>query len=122
MPNPSPRSRSLFSFVASLCLAGIVACSGPEAGAEKAARQWLDALNAGNVTAAQELSTEATKAIMQMGAAMGESMAVGKYKIKSVTMSGENAAQVTVDTEKETEDMVLDLVRIDGQWKVGIKK
>ncbi len=125
MSSPSvPRTLSPLLLVLALflSLAGLVACGGPEAGAEKAARQWLDALNDGNMTAAQEISTDATKAIMQMGSAMGQSMAVGKYKIKSIVMSNDNAATVTVEAEKENEDMVLDMVRVDGKWKVGIKK
>ncbi len=95
---------------------------GSGSGPEKAARQWLDALNANNLTAAQEMSTDATKGMIIMAQSMGEDMAVGKYKITNVSTTSDNAAQVTVKVEGSGEEVMLDLVRIDGKWKVGIRK
>jgi hypothetical protein len=118
----SARNPLISLFIVLFSLMGLAACGGPEAGAEKAARQWLDAVNDGNISAAQEISTESTKAMLQMGSAMGQSMAVGKYKIKEVTLANENSARVTVEAEKEADNMELDLVRVDGKWKVGVKK
>lgn len=117
------RSRIAHVFLLALSLFIISGCGqSPEAGAEKAARQWLDALNANNLTEAQALSTEPTAALIQMATAMGQSMAVGKYKIKDVTATSDNNAVVTVDSAKEDQDMQLNLVRIDGDWKVGVQK
>jgi len=105
-----------------LCL-GLAACpSNPEGEARAAAEAWLDALNAGNLTAAQELSTEATKGLLQMASTMGESMAVGDYEIVEVKLTSDTAATVTVDAENEEENMVLNLGKIDGEWKVGFQK
>lgn len=100
----------------------LVACGGAESAARDAAKQWMDDLNAGNVTAAMERSTEATKTLLQMGSAMGQSMGPGEYKITKVEMTGDNTARVTVDAANGNSPSELDLVRIDGQWKVGFKK
>lgn len=117
------RSRIAYVFLLALSLFAISGCGqSPEAGAEKAARQWLDALNANNLTEAQALSTEPTAALIQMATTMGQSMAVGKYKIKNVTATSDTSAVVTVDSAKEAEDMQLNLVRVDGDWKVGVQK
>lgn len=117
------RSRIAHVFLLALSLLVISGCGqSPEAGAEKAARQWLDALNANNLTEAQTLSTEPTAALIQMATTMGQSMAVGKYKIKDVTATSDTSAVVTVDSAKEEQDMQLNLVRIDGDWKVGVQK
>lgn len=105
-----------------LLSAVLAACGGPQAQAEKAARAWLDALNGGNDTAAAELSTDATKALLAMGAAMGHRLTPGKYEIKEVRMNGDAAAQVVVRMEGEQSDTTLDLVRVGDTWKVGVKK
>lgn len=117
------RSRIAHIFLLALSLLALSGCGQSiEAGAEKAARQWLDALNANNLTEAQALSTEPTAALIQMSTAMGQSMAVGKYKIKNVAATGDHSAVVTVEAAKEEQDMQLNLVRIDGSWKVGVQK
>lgn len=100
----------------------LVACGSAESAARDAAKQWMDDLNAGNVTAAMERSTEATKTLLQMGTAMGQSMGPGKYKITNVEMTGDNTARVTVEAANDDSPSELDLVRIDGEWKVGFKK
>jgi hypothetical protein len=106
-------------------LLAVAACGGssPEAGAERAARQWLDALNAGNIAAAQAVSAEQTRAMLQMAAAMGESggMGPGRYSITDVTASGDNAARVTV-LDEDGDYVVLDMVRVNGQWLVAAGK
>lgn len=122
-----PRERRLATRLRAWVGAGAVAlaltgCGGPEGAAEDAARQWLDALNEGNTTAAVEMSTETTQALIQMAGAMGQSMGPGEYDITDVEMTGDNTARVTVDVEKEENDTMLDLVRVDGEWKVGFKK
>lgn len=117
------RSRFTHACLLILSLFIISGCGqSPEAGAEKAARQWLDALNDNNLAEAQALSTESTAALIQMATAMGQSMAVGKYKITDVTATGDHSAVVTVDSAKEEQDMQLNLVRIEGDWKVGVQK
>ena len=117
------RSRIAHVFLLALSLFVLSGCGqSPETGAEKAARQWLDALNANNLSEAQALSTEPTAALIQMATTMGQSMAVGKYEIKNVTATSDTSAVVTVDSDKEEGDMQLNLVRIDGEWKVGVQK
>lgn len=100
----------------------VTGCSNPQKDATKTARQWLDALNAGNLTAAQEMSTRMTAGLIQTGATMGENMAVGDYEIVDVEMINDTAATITVAVENKQSHMVLDLVKIDGNWKVGTKK
>ncbi len=114
------RLLSLFTVLFAVALLG--GCSGsPESQAEKVARQWLDALNAGNITRAQELSTEPTAGLIQMATSMGSSLAPGKYRITDVSARSESMVRVVVDVEND-EDMVLDLMKVDGNWKVGIQK
>ncbi|MFZ5492834.1 MAG: DUF4878 domain-containing protein [Pseudomonadota bacterium] len=112
-----------------LALAGVMAlavagCGGPEGAARDAATKWMDDLNAGNVTAAIARSTEPTQALLQMGTAMGQSMGPGEYEITGVEMTGENTARVIVKSAKDGADgpSTLDLVRVDGEWKVGMRK
>lgn len=107
---------------AGLLALALSACGGAEGAAEKTASQWLDALNEGNTTAAVTMSTETTQALIQMAGAMGQSMGPGKYDITGVEMTGDNTARVTVDVENDENDTMLDLVRVDGDWKVGFKK
>jgi hypothetical protein len=116
---PSANTMKMSALAA--CLA-VAACGSEESAVESAARNWLDALNDGNLTAAQEMSTDATKGLLQMASSMGESMAVGDYDILEVKMNSDTAAQVTVDVENDEKNMVLDMVKIDGDWKVGVRK
>ena len=109
-------------FCTALLAVALVACGGPQAQAEKAAHAWLDALNAGNTSAAVEMSTEATKTLLTMGAALGQDMAPGEYAIKEVRMNGDAAAQVVVRMQGEESDTTLELVQVGDAWKVGVKK
>lgn len=134
MPRPSAAARWRRSALA-LAGAGVLAltlaaCGGPEAGAQNAAEQWMDALNDGDLDKAKELSTDSTRALLEMGSAVGsamggsesgQSMGPGKYTITKVEMTGENTARVSVESEKG-EANALDLVRVDGDWKVGVNK
>jgi hypothetical protein len=117
--------RRLASWLPLAVLLAVAACGGssPEAGAEQAARQWLDARNAGNIAAAQAVSAEQTRAMLQMASAMGESgsMGPGRYSITDVTASGENAARVTV-LDEDGDYVELDMVRVNGQWLVAAGK
>lgn len=94
------------------------ACSG--SGPEGNAKRWLDALNDGEVTTAHNLSTPQTQALLQMASAFGEDLAVGEYRIVSVKEVSKNRAEVVVEAKDET--TTLDMTKIDGEWKVGIKK
>jgi hypothetical protein len=123
--------RSAFALAGAGVLAlTLAACGGPEAGAQNAAEQWMDALNDGNLDKAKALSTDSTRALLEMGSAVGsamgegaagQSMGPGKYEITQVEMTGENTARVSVKTQKG-ESNTLDLVRVDGDWKVGVNK
>ena len=98
------------------CLA-LAACGG---GPKSAAEAWLDALNRNDVAAALELSTEETKALLNVGLAMGEDLAIGEYKILSVKELSDSRAEVVVSAADG--ESTLALRKIDGQWKVGFKK
>lgn len=95
----------------------LAACGG---GPESTAEAWLDALNSGDLSQALELSTDPTKALLNIGSSMGEDLAVGDYEIVSVKeISGTRAEVVILADIGET---TLDLVKIDGEWKVGFQK
>jgi hypothetical protein len=118
--SPQTRFLSLAAIMLSFALLG--GCgSSPKAQGEKVAKQWLDALNAGNVTRAQELSTEPTAALIQMATSMGSSLAPGKYRIAEVTERNPSSVGVKVVVE-EGDDMALSVMKVDGNWKVGMQK
>src|SRR5690606_18263153 len=96
----------------------LAACGG--SGPESTAEAWLDALNDGNVTKALELSTEETKALINVGVALGENLAIGDYKIVRVNEVSDTRAEVVVSAQDG--ESTLDLRKIDGEWKVGFKK
>jgi hypothetical protein len=99
------------------CLA-LAACgsSGPQGAAE----DWLDALNSGDLSVAMELSTEQTKALLNIASGMGEDIAIGDYKIVSVNEISDTRAEVVISAKDG--ESTLDLRKIDGKWKVGFKK
>ena len=110
--------RSLVLFLSLGMSFGLAACSG--SGPEGAATAWLDALNKGNMEQALELITEQTKALLSLGNGMGQDMAIGDYKIVSVTELDDSRAEVVISSKDgETK---LDLRKVDGKWKVGFKK
>lgn len=112
------RIRGLLLVVSLSLSLGLVACGG--GGPEGAATAWLDALNKGNIDQALDLSTEQTKALLSLGNGMGQDMAIGDYKIVSVTELDDTRAEVVVSSKDgETK---LDLRKVDGKWKVGFKK
>lgn len=120
---PSLANRSLLGNVLkvltlALCLSLVACGSGPE----KTAKNWLDALNAGNITKAQEMSTPQTQALIQMSSTLGQGLAVGKYKIQGVKKINDTHSKVSVELLNDNEVMELDLRKIDGTWKVGISK
>ena len=104
-----------------VCLT-LAACTDPEGEVRDAAERWLDALNADNTEAAQQMSTDETKGLIQMSKAMGESLAVGDYDITEVKMINDTTAEVTFEVEGETETRTLSLIKVNDDWKVGIKK
>lgn len=95
----------------------LAACGG---GPEGAAEAWLDALNSGDANAALELSTEETKALLQVGIALGEDLSIGDYEILSVSEVSDTLAEVVVSAKDG--ESTLALRKIDGEWKVGFKK
>ncbi len=104
----------------SLLLAVLLALAGCGGGPESAATAWLDALNSGNIEDALELSTDQTKALLNIGSSMGEDMSIGDYEILDVREISDTRAEVDISSsEGET---TLELRKIDGKWKVGFKK
>ncbi|HLT91014.1 MAG TPA: hypothetical protein VKZ85_08740 [Woeseiaceae bacterium] len=108
------RGASILVLSAFLALA---ACGG---GPEGAAEAWLDALNKGDITRALELSTDETKALINLGNSLGENLAIGDYRIVKVNKISDTRAEVVVAAQDG--ESTLDLRKIDGQWKVGFKK
>lgn len=106
-------------------LGGLLVCAclvlaGCGGGPQSAAEAWLDALNSGDVSAALALSTEETKALLNVGLALGEDLSIGDYKILRVNEVSDTRAEVVVSAKDG--ESTLDLRKIDGEWKVGFKK
>ena len=117
---------AMFVAVAAICLAGCGAKT-PEAVAEK----FYGALCDSNADKAAEYCTDAAKGAIQMAKGMGmfeqdefkKKVKGAKVKAKEAKINGDKAkvtVEITKDGSTETED--LDLVKVDGAWKVDIKK
>jgi len=108
------RTGTLCTFLLAISLAG---CGG---GPEAAATAWLDALNDGEIERALELSTEQTKALLSSGNSMGEGLAIGDYDVVSVREISDTLAEIVISSRDG--ESTLELRKINGEWKVGIKK
>jgi outer membrane lipoprotein-sorting protein len=99
-------------------LAGCSAASSPKAVVEK----FYKAVEKNDTKAIAEVATpETAQTIALFGSMFQEAMKEnGKFKIGTETIDGDTAV-VTLVYENGKEETV-DLVKVDGKWKVAIKK
>jgi outer membrane lipoprotein-sorting protein len=99
-------------------LAGCSAAGSPKAAVEK----FYKAVEKNDTKAMAEVATRETVELMTMFGSMFQEQVEedGKFKIGTETIDGDTAV-VTLIYENGKEDTV-DLVKVDGKWKVSINK
>jgi ketosteroid isomerase-like protein len=108
----------VFGLVIIVLLAGCSAAGSPKAAVEK----FYKALERNDTTAMAEVATPETVQMMALfGSMVQEQMKEsGKFKTGTETIDGDTAV-VTLVYENGEEDTV-DLVKVDGKWKVTLNK
>jgi outer membrane lipoprotein-sorting protein len=109
---------------ATIILAGISALlllSGCGQSPSKVAMAFSEEMAKGNITEAKKYATEQTGQLLDMVASMGamDTEPDAKFKVTKETIDGSHA---TVKIEKDGDEEEMDLVKIDGKWKVDVKK
>jgi len=99
-------------------LAGCSAAGSPKAAVDK----FYKAVEKNDAKAIAEVATPETAQMMTLFGSMAQEQMkkAGKYKIGKETIDGDTAV-VTVNYDNGDEDTV-DLVKLDGKWKVTMKK
>jgi len=87
-----------------------------------AARQFVAAVEKGDTRALEKVATEETAQMIAMFGekAQGSMAEFGRIVSTTETING-NTASVTL-TFENGEDMELDLIKVDGNWKVTFDK
>ena len=118
--------------IASLLL--IAACGSKASGPEKTAQAFLDALENYDFTTAKSLATEESQGLLtmaegfigQMSDTDKEELDKKGYKIIKTEIEGETAVvtfeEWDVNDPETKKTNTLDLVKVDGDWKVKIEK
>lgn len=95
-------------------------------GPEKAARNFSECMAKGKVEEAKKYATEPTAKLLDLVStfsALGGDNINPDFKFKLVNDSVEgNRAWVTFIDESTDDEQTLELVKIDGDWKVNIDK
>jgi len=111
--------QKLFRFIAVAALTiGLTACGGDSP--SSVASDFMNELSKGNVTKAKEQATPQTGAIVDMMVSMNQ-LPKGKFTVVKEEKVSDTQAKVILKGENGKEDKV-DLVKIDGKWKVAITK
>ncbi len=96
--------------------------TGCSQGPADVAESFFDDLAEGEVTAAKELATPTTVAILDMMVTMGQANQLGLKDLELVDeqIDGVNATVTFRDKKGATE--TVKLMKIDGEWKVHLEK
>lgn len=108
-------------FILLACVA-LVSCS---KGPEDAAKNFTESMAQGNIEEASKFATPETKAMLDMVISLGGSNNMPtypdyKFEVVKDSIDGDNA-WVTYKTPEGNED-VLNLVKVENEWKVSIGK
>lgn len=105
-------------FFALITIALMVSCS---SGPKKAAQNFSENLAKGKIEEAKKYATESTGALLDFASKMGSSKVDPDFKFTFVKDSiVDNRAWVTFKG-KEDREQTLELVKIDGDWKVNME-
>lgn len=113
-------TKGFYAVVASLSMLFAAGCGDSP---ESVAEEYMDALLSGDLAAANAVSTESAQKINGFAIAMiQEQKQKGKNipeepVVDKVEVNGDSA-KVTFEGSKDA----LDLVKVDGEWKVDVKK
>lgn len=110
----------LFTLIAFTLL--MCSCS---SGPKNAAQQFTENLAKGKIEEAKKYATESTGKLLDMAASMGGAKVNPDFKYVFVKDSiVDNKAWVTFKSSSDDKEQTLELVKIDGDWKVdiGMKK
>jgi hypothetical protein len=110
----------MMMLVGIICLVFIAGCSNNSPSA--VARKFYTAIEKNDSKAMGEAATPETAQIMAMFGEKAAGMAAENGKITSITeeIDGDTAVVTLTFANGETED--LDLIKVDGKWKVSISK
>jgi hypothetical protein len=110
-------------FRVGIVVASVILLAGCGEDPGSTARAFTENLSKGKITEAKEYSTEQTGMLLDMASSMG-SLPVDpdfEFIFVSQTIEGNNA---TVKFKEKEDGKVeeIELIRVDGEWKVHIKK
>ena len=97
----------------------LVGCMGSSP--SSTAKSFMSALQDGNATKAKEYATANTAVILDMMVAMGKLPNVKNFKIVKELIDG-NRAMVRYTEGDSGQEQELNLIKVDGDWKVQISK
>ena len=100
----------------------IVSCGGGGGSPSAAVRSFFTAVEKGDSKALEKVATEETAALIAMFGEKAKEGVTSNGKIKSTTekVDGNNAVVTVTYENGETQD--IDLIKVDGKWKVSISK
>jgi len=112
----------LIAVIAASLVFGIVSCGGGGGGPTAAAKGFIAAVEKGDAKALEKYATAETAGLIAMFGEKAKTSITDKGKITSTSEEIDgNTAKVRLTFEDgDTED--LDLVKVDGKWKVSISK
>jgi hypothetical protein len=102
-----------------LLLTILVGCFGSSP--SSAANSFMSALQDGNATKAKQYATTNSAVVLDMMVAMGKLPNVKSFKIVKELVDG-NRAMVRYTQDDSGQEQELNLVKVDGEWKVQISK
>lgn len=106
----------LFTLIAFTLL--MCSCS---SGPKSAAQNFTENLAKGKIDEAKKYATESTGKLLDMAASMGGSKVNPDFKFEFVKDSvADNKAWVTFKDSSKDSEQTLELVKIDGDWKVDM--
>jgi hypothetical protein len=110
--------QKLFRFFAVVVLTLSLAACGDSP--SSVASEFMNELAKGNVTKAKEHCTPQTATIVDMMVSMNQ-LPKGKFTVVKEEKVSDNQAKVILKNENGKDEKV-DLVKLDGKWKVAINK
>ena len=116
--------RNSFLVLMTLSLATIfTSCGGQKneaTGPKQVAQSFLDKMATGDFEGAKEFATDASRQNLDMMASMGDD-GMGECTVTDVKVDGDNAT-ATYSMKNSDKSMSMDMVKVDGNWKVKFEQ